>query len=113
MQESHFEGRYVCCNAQSGLTLPDICRLAEVYGIQTMRIDTQSDLEAQIRSVLEAEGTVICDVMVDPDVPTSPRISSQVLPDGRIVSKPLEDLWPFLDRAEFDANMLIAPPTEE
>jgi acetolactate synthase-1/2/3 large subunit len=27
------------------------------------------------------------------------------LPDGSFVSKPLEDLWPFLDREEFEANM--------
>jgi acetolactate synthase-1/2/3 large subunit len=30
-------------------------------------------------------------------------------PDGTMVSKPLEDLWPFLDREEFLANMLISP----
>ena len=112
MQESHFEGRYVCCNAQSGLTLPDICRLGEVYGIRTMRIESQANLSAQVEAVLASEGTVICDVIVDPDTPTSPRLSSQVLPDGRIVSKPLEDLWPFLDRAEFAANMLIDPLEE-
>jgi acetolactate synthase-1/2/3 large subunit len=43
--------------------------------------------------------------MVDPDVPTAPRLSSEVLPDGRIISKPMEDLWPFLDRDEFNQNM--------
>ena len=33
-------------------------------------------------------------------------------PDGSMVSKPLEDLWPFLEREEFLANMII-PPLEE
>jgi acetolactate synthase-1/2/3 large subunit len=33
-------------------------------------------------------------------------------PDGSMVSKPLEDLWPFLERDEFLANMVI-PPVEE
>jgi acetolactate synthase-1/2/3 large subunit len=31
------------------------------------------------------------------------------LPDGSFVSKPLEDLWPLLDREEFLANMLVEP----
>jgi acetolactate synthase-1/2/3 large subunit len=35
-----------------------------------------------------------------------PRLSSVQLPDGSFVPKPMEDLWPFLDRAEFEANML-------
>jgi acetolactate synthase-1/2/3 large subunit len=29
--------------------------------------------------------------------------------DGSMVSRPLEDLWPFLDREEFHSNMIIPP----
>lgn len=36
-----------------------------------------------------------------------PRLASFRRPDGSFVSKPLEDLWPFLDRSESSANMLI------
>jgi acetolactate synthase-1/2/3 large subunit len=47
--------------------------------------------------------------MVSPDLLTQPRTSSEVKLDGSIVSKPMEDLWPFLDREEFKANMIIEP----
>jgi acetolactate synthase-1/2/3 large subunit len=50
--------------------------------------------------------------MVDPDQPVAPRASSAVKPDGTMVSKPLEDLWPFLEREEFLDNMII-PPLKE
>ncbi len=30
-----------------------------------------------------------------------------------MVSKPLEDLWPFLDREEFRRNMIVEPLDEE
>jgi acetolactate synthase-1/2/3 large subunit len=33
-------------------------------------------------------------------------------PDGSMVSKPLEDLWPFLEREEFYANMIVEPLEE-
>jgi acetolactate synthase-1/2/3 large subunit len=40
-------------------------------------------------------------------------MSSKRLEDGRLVSKPLEDLAPFLDREELMTNMLIELLPEE
>ncbi len=108
MQENHFSGRYVCCNPESGLSLPDTRRVAAAYGLQTNRIKSGKDLKEKVTEVIDTRGSVICEVVTD-DTPTAPRASSQVLPDGRIVSKPLEDLWPFLDREEFRKNMIISP----
>ena len=45
--------------------------------------------------------------MLTPDYIFSPKLSSQKMPDGRIISKPLEDMFPFLDREEFKQNMII------
>jgi acetolactate synthase-1/2/3 large subunit len=41
-----------------------------------------------------------------------PRLSSKQKSDGSMISKPLEDLWPFLERQEFLSNMLIEPLEE-
>jgi len=51
--------------------------------------------------------------MVSPDQVTAPRISSAQRADGSMISKPLEDLWPFLDRQEFQANMLVPALQDE
>jgi acetolactate synthase-1/2/3 large subunit len=107
MQKAHFEGNLVGCDSSSGLTLPDTCRIAQAHDLAAVRIENQSDLVSEVANVLNLEGTVICDVMLDPDVPTAPKMSSQALPDGRMVSKPMEDLWPFLDREELLSNMMI------
>ena len=109
MQENHFNGRYVCCSPESGLTLPNICRVASAYGLKTNRIETQENLREKLSSAIETQGTIVCDLLMDPEIATSPRVSSQVLPDGRVVSKAMEDLWPFLDRDEFRKNMLVKP----
>jgi acetolactate synthase-1/2/3 large subunit len=106
MQDTHFKGRRVCCDPKSGLTLPDTCRVAKAYGLKAKRIESQKGLEEKVAQILRSEGTVICDVSVDPNIPTSPRVSSHVLPDGRIISKPMEDLWPFLSDEEFSVNMM-------
>ena len=60
--------------------------------------------------MLDTPGTVICEVMTDPAVQCAPRLASEMLPDGRMVSKPMEDLAPFLPRAEFDALMAWKAP---
>jgi acetolactate synthase-1/2/3 large subunit len=39
----------------------------------------------------------------------APRLASYQRPDGSLISRPLEDLWPFLPRDEFLANMIIPP----
>ncbi len=104
-QTSFFGAPSIGCDATTGQSLPDIVKVANAYGIATDRIGNQATLREDIRRVLAREGPVVCDVLVIPDEVRAPRLSSVQLPDGSFVSKPLEDLWPFLDREEFEANM--------
>lgn len=105
-QRNYF-GQLTGADASSGMTLPDVVKIAKAYGIQTMRIRSAENLRAKIRQVLDMPGPVVCDVMIIPDESRAPRVSSMQKPDGSIVSKPLEDMWPFLDREEFLANMIV------
>jgi acetolactate synthase I/II/III large subunit len=92
---------------KSGVSFPDIVKIAEAYGIPARRIG-YDELEKGIQDVLAQTGPVVCDVLLDPDQPFEPRISSKQLPDGRIVSSNLEEMYPFLDDQELAENM-IAP----
>ncbi|QWR79005.1 thiamine pyrophosphate-binding protein [Candidatus Magnetomonas plexicatena] len=103
-----FEGRLVCCDPSSGLTLPDTCKIAQAYGLSSIRISDQRNLKDEVANVLNTDGPVVCEVMVAPDLQTAPRLSSMAMPDGTMVSKPLEDLWPFLERDEFFDNMSVS-----
>jgi acetolactate synthase I/II/III large subunit len=106
-QNNHFKGNLVGSDPSSGLTLPDLMKIGIAYGIATVRITDNAGLKSGIREVLDRAGPVLCEVVVAPDQPIGPRVSSAVRPDGSIVSRPLEDLFPFLERNEFRANMLI------
>ena len=110
-QERWF-GRQTGADPRSGLTLPDIVRVAEAYGVRAVRIENQTDLRLQLRRVLDIPGPVICDVISRPDEARIPSLSSAQRPDGSLYSKPLDDLWPFLSREEFAENMIIAPLEE-
>jgi len=95
------------CDPGSGMTLPDFGKLAAAFGLTYLRIDDQSMLRERIRDALQAPGPVLCEVMIQPDQAIGPRVSSRIRADGSMVSTPLEDLFPFLERDELRANMLI------
>src|SRR6266550_1672516 len=107
-QENYFQ-HLVAADPTSGLSLPDVKKVAEAYGLPSLSITNQQDLRRQIRAVLETDGPVVCELMAPAEEQRAPRLSSMQRPDGSMVSKPLEDLWPFLDREEFRSNMIIPP----
>lgn len=102
-------GRQTGADSRSGLTLPDVGPIASAYGLRTVRIADQRDLRSQLTRVLEIPGPVVVDVVSRPDEARVPSLSSAQRPDGSLYSKPLEDLWPFLPRDEFFANMIVKP----
>jgi len=110
--QKFFNGRLVACDPSSGLTLPDTIKIANAYGLKTFKIVNHQRLKEKISLILNYHGPVICEVMINPDLLTQFKVSSGIKPDGKIVSKPMEDLWPFLDRKEFKANMIIRPVEE-
>ena len=112
MQERYF-GRLMGSEASSGMSLADIVKVASAYGLTTYRITDQSNLMSEIEKVLEMPGPVICDVMIRRDEQRAPSLSSAQKPDGTMISKPLEDLWPFLERSEFLSNMIVPPIKED
>ena len=111
-QRNYFGGHLVASDAASGLTLPDTIRIAEAYGVAAQRICNHKELRQKVKEALTMEGPEVCDVMISPDQVTAPRLSSMQRADGTMVSKPLEDLWPFLDRREFVDNMIVPPVNE-
>jgi acetolactate synthase-1/2/3 large subunit len=109
-QRGYFEGRYVASDAGSGLTLPDAGRVAEAYGIPSMRLENQDGIVERVRVILDRPGPLVCVVSIPPDQPTQPRAVSYQRPDGSMATRPMEDLFPLLDRDELEANMLVPPP---
>jgi acetolactate synthase-1/2/3 large subunit len=111
-QANYFGRASIGCDAKTGLTVPDISRVAASYGLAHAVIADQKDLRGAVRRALDAPGPIVCDVRVIPDEIRAPRMTSVQRADGSFVSKPLEDLFPFLPREEFLANMIVEPLPE-
>jgi len=110
-QNGYFK-QLVGADRTSGMTLPDLGKVARAYGLPFVQIAEKTDLGQQIRAVLEMAGPVVCEVMVASNEERIPRAASYIRPDGSMASKPLEDLFPFLPREEFLANMIVKPLPE-
>ena len=111
-QANFFGEPSIGCSQETGVRLPDFRKVAHAYGLSCAVIEDQTDLGEQVRRVLRMPGPVVCDVKVIPDEVRAPRVTSVQRPDGSFVSKPLEDLWPLLDREEFRENMVVEPVNE-
>jgi len=105
MTQSSFFGRLTGESASSGVSLPDIVKVACAYGIPSIRIDRQSQF-SQIDLALAADGPALIDVVLDPQQEFEPRSRARELPDGRMVSPNLEDMYPFLDETELMDNVI-------
>lgn len=110
-QQTYFGEPLVGVGEESGdLSFPDLSRLAPAYGFPYDCIHSSEELEEKINKTLETEGAVICEVFVTKYQKTEPKTSSKKLPDGRMISAPLEDMYPFLSREELEENMYIPLP---
>jgi acetolactate synthase-1/2/3 large subunit len=111
-QIAYFGKASIGADRHTGITVPDLSKIGASYGLRTHVIEDQADLAADVRRVLDMQGPVVCDVNVLPDEVRAPRLQSYQKADGSFVSKPLEDLFPFLPREEFLANMIVKPIEE-
>lgn len=109
-QTNLFNKNFVGIGPQSGdLSFPDMSKLAPAYGYPYLSCDGNDKLDETIDKALGMKGPVICEIFVSTEQNFEPKSATKRLEDGTLVSPPLEDLAPFLDRDEFRKNMIIDP----
>lgn len=106
-QINFFGEPLVGCDPETGIDFPDLEKLAAAYRIRYERCQTHQEMPGVIQKVMAGNDPVICEVMLTIDQAFAPKASSKRLPNGKIVSRPLEDLAPFLSEQELKENMII------
>ncbi|MEI6514788.1 MAG: thiamine pyrophosphate-binding protein [bacterium] len=104
--QANFFGHMIGESPKTGVSFPDIVKVAKAYGLPAVRLDSP-DFPGALGEVLSGKGPCVVEVMLDPGQSFEPKTSSRKLPDGRMVSAPLEDMYPFLDREELKSNLLF------
>lgn len=96
MQRNNFEGHYVASDEGSGLTMPHISKVAEAYGFKTYRIRNNEELDKLLPEIMKDDTPMLCELMVLPEETVSPRVKAIVGENGKMMSGPLEKMWPYI-----------------
>ena len=106
-QRNHFNGHFVASNPESGVTLPNLEKIAAAFGFIFYRISSIDELKNHLPEIVDSSHPVLCEVMVSKSEMTVPRVASKLGDDGKMHSQPLENMYPFLDESELDKEMIV------
>ena len=106
-QSKFFEGRFIGTDDTSGVSFPDLEKIADAYGIKYYKILNNRVVNDAVDKILKENVPVLCEVVCERDQEIIPTISSVKEANGEMQSRPMEDMYPFLDRGELSKNMII------
>ncbi len=96
-QEMYFSSRYA--GTVKDYEAPDFCAIASAYGIQNLRVERMEDLNA-VRELLDAPEPAVIEVTLPQHTYVFPKLS---------VNRPIEELEPPVEEAQFLRDMIVAP----
>lgn len=106
-QNNFMAGRLIGESLDTGISFPDMRKIANAYGIHFIRISKLSELDEKLMELIAYQGAVICEIMTPPNQLLIPRVASKKLDDGTMVSMPYDDMFPFLPREEYLENCVF------
>ena len=107
LQKDFFGSRYVGTENEILFGPPVIKEVAQTYGIPIFEIKNPDEIPDKLNNFLTHKGPVMCEIYVDSDQELIPRMGFTIKNDGKWLAKPLEDMYPFLDRDILKNSMFI------
>ena len=106
VSQKNYFGNMYGTDETNGLTFPSFKDIATTFKFEYFYYD------GNINKLED----ILCDITQSTIIEISchgqdrfPKLGSSRNENGKIVSKPLEDMFPFLDRDEFNSNMIVKP----
>jgi len=106
-QKTFFNSEYMGSSLETGLSFPDFIKISKAFKIPGIQIKNHKNIKNKLKKILKRKGPVFCEVLMDPDQLIIPKSVSVMDKNGKIISKPLADMYPFLNREELKSNMII------
>ena len=106
-QKKFFEGREIGTDEDSGVSFPDLVRVAYAYDMDYIKVSDYDSLTPALQTIFANDDPMIIEVMCQKWQEVIPTLQGRKNPDGTISAPPLEDMYPFLSREEFYDNMIV------
>lgn len=100
-QKNFFSGVLSGCTEESGVSFPAFDKITAAYGIPYKKISCHNDIDDGIDWLMSLNSYGLCEIIQDNNQLIEPKVMSKKMPDGSIVSPPIDDLSPFLEQEEY------------
>ncbi len=104
-QKNLMDGHLFAEGPDTGVWCPDSMKIADAYGIKGVRISSADEIGPKLKETMEHEGPVLLEVMTPEWQLLVPRVSSEKTPEGKLVARAYEDMFPYLDADELKKLM--------
>ena len=106
-QKNLFKGNYVAVNRKTNISCPNLKKLSDTFNMKYFKIDNWKNFNKKIEVIKKIKSPVICEVMMDPEQYFHPKLGTSMGKNGKIISPPLEDLSPLINRKRLQKSMII------
>ena len=105
-QDTYFNKKYIGSSKEFGVSIPSFKKIANTYNFNYTIIKNNKSVVSSIKKSFKNNKPEIIEIVVDPKKHLYPKLASKINNDGSMYTPALEDLFPFLDRDEFNSNMI-------
>lgn len=103
-QHNFQEGRLIGESSETGVSFPELEKIATAFGIHFIKIAHLDELDDKLDELIRYQGPAICELITPANQLLIPRVASQKLDNGKMLSMPYDDMFPFLSREEYLQN---------
>ena len=108
-QQNYFNGKYLGCDAPSGLGLPEWSKLFPAWDIPVIDLPLDFEDDPDVLELLESDGPAAFIVPIDPKQTYFPKISSRITESGSMESNPIDRMTPDLPQELLDRLLQRQP----
>ena len=108
-ENKFFAGHLVAEGPTSKVPFPNLRKVVEAFELPYYKIDSIAAARELMPKIFADNKPAVIEVISLPLQEIIPTSQSMIREDGTIVSKPLEDMYPYLLREEFNQEMQIKP----
>ena len=104
--KNFFNGELIGCTPKTGVSFPSFEKIAEAFGLEYIKCDSNKMVKACIDQLLKTDGPAILEVSQLLDDPVSPKVMSRTDKNGKMLSPALQDMYPFISEEEMKELMI-------
>ena len=104
--KNFFQGVYLGCTQESGISFPDFEKIAEAFGFKYNSCETNTDVSSKLKWLFETSGRLFLEIKQKIDNPLIPKVMSRMREDGSFETPALHDMAPFLSKDDLDILMI-------